>query len=544
MGGGSTPKYQNCDFGILIGKDIKTDEANNITANSTNADITNSSYSFIQGETILSQASKSFISGNNIIAYQSYNLSLGQNIYNNSQFNLSVGDLINENGLYSINVGYKIKNTGQKAFSLGEKILNKNSYTFSVGNNITSNSDHSIISGNNVSSNGSYSLVCGSNITTNNLYNIVSGDSNDASGAFIFGSNNKAQESFVFGDQNTNEVDSCGLIGYGNILKDFGYSYIVGSSNEISNSDENISSIMAELPLYIDKYYEPSNNINNGNNYNFILGIRNYIGYKTDDVSIRENYILGSNNLIFKNSLKNNILGNNNALLECENCFVFGVGNEIKNTLGTFAIGRGLFGLSKFNIGINEEVMYPFINTSESDYFNLYGGKLVLRVTENQELIAPEQTKEKIANNDLFLVTREYVDPPVISKTPDDEQTITIDFSRERYTTTIPLTTDITKIKAINVKPGQSGKIFIKQDNAGGRKIELIGGRFVWETNDYDDIQPNQTKNWVTIYNYFVYGELTIVLKKEYEFLYNQQLAVNTSLDKLAVNTNGDTLLV
>ena len=65
--------------------------------------------------------------------------------------------------------------------------------------------------------------------------------------------------------------------------------------------------------------------------------------------------------------------------------------------------------------------------------------KKIAKINNQEKTKKPQKTKEKIANNDLFLVTREYVDPSVISKTPDSEETITIDFSRERYITTIPL---------------------------------------------------------------------------------------------------------
>jgi len=478
---------------------------------------------------------------------------------------------------------------GDFNFSIGKNnIVLGNKNIVSGEQNILDHSNENIVSGENVLiKNSSYNILKGENNEIKdsfgssyflNLCNIdndkesfiVSSRNSsyvNTNNSFFVGNNQNIEKTIsccVFGDNNQflndSDVENTFIFGNENVSKNLSDSHIIGNDNNIESNFNTHVDILGSMNkidysfsqiIGYNSYISEENEYdaflsktlsNTSDNVNHIFGFSNFLGYENGE-SIKNNISLGILNIAYNNVYNNFICGFENKLENVNNSLIFGRNIDIHDKNNKFIIGENLFGYSKFELGKNEEIFHSSINR-ESDYFNLYGGKLVLRVTENQELIAPEQTKEKIANNDLFLVTREYVDPPVISKTPDDEQTITIDFSRERYTTTIPLTTDITKIKAINVKPGQSGKIFIKQDNTGGRKIELIGGRFVWETNEYDDIQPNQTKNWVTIYNYFVYGELTIVLKKEYEFLYNQQLAVNTSLDKLAVNSNGDTLLV
>ena len=163
---------------------------------------------------------------------------------------------------------------------------------------------------------------------------------------------------------------------------------------------------------------------------------------------------------------------------------------------------------------------------------------------ESGALVAPTQTIDNIATTGLkALATMEYVDPNIIVKAPVDGK-ITIDLKRERYIVTTPLKDEITIIETINQRGGLRGILFVRQDEVGGRQIKLMGPRFVWKTQRYEEIQPNPNPNWVTMYEWFVFNSLTIYVRRIDEFLYNELLAVDGEGDTLALDANKETELI
>jgi len=86
---------------------------------------------------------------------------------------------------------------------------------------------------------------------------------------------------------------------------------------------------------------------------------------------------------------------------------------------------------------------------------------------------------------------------------------------------------------------------YFVQDDTGTNEIDLMGGKFVWDSNLYVDIQPDQGIRRTTAYEYFVVGANTIYIKKIGSYERNQYLGIeSTDTDMLKLNASGDTLLV